>query len=56
MVPYPAVSLVSINLKVLTIIRPETLVRWHGAGFRAATGVGNRPVGGRPPIETDLAY
>ena len=28
-------------LKVLTIIRPETLVRWHRAGFRA-TGVGNR--------------
>ncbi len=21
-------------LQVLTIIRPETLVRWHGAGFR----------------------
>jgi hypothetical protein len=21
-------------LKVLAIIRPETLVRWHGAGFR----------------------
>ena len=28
-------------LKVLTIIRPETLVRWHGPAF-AATGVGNR--------------
>jgi hypothetical protein len=28
-------------LKVLTVIRPETLVRWHRAGF-AATGVGNR--------------
>ena len=28
-------------LKVLTIIRPETLVRWHRAGF-AATGVGSR--------------
>ena len=27
-------------LKVLTIIRPETLVRWHRAGF--ATGVGSR--------------
>ena len=25
-------------LKVLTIIRPETLVRWHRAGFRC-TGV-----------------
>src|SRR5580693_9333803 len=28
-------------LQVLTIIRPETLVRWHRAGF-AATGVGSR--------------
>src|SRR5499427_6602749 len=28
-------------LKALTIIRPETLVRWHRAGF-AATGVGSR--------------
>src|SRR6478609_5775998 len=28
-------------LKVLTIMRPETLVRWHRAAL-AATGVGNR--------------
>ena len=28
-------------LQVLTILRPETLVRWHGPGF-AATGVGSR--------------
>src|SRR6476619_303495 len=28
-------------LQVLTIIRPETLVRWHRAGFRS-TGVGDR--------------
>ena len=28
-------------LKVLAIIQPETLVRWHRAGF-AATGVGSR--------------
>jgi hypothetical protein len=28
-------------LQVLTIVRPETLVRWHRAGF-AAIGVGNR--------------
>src|SRR6478736_9319689 len=30
-------------LQALTIIRPETLVRWHRAGF-AATGVGSRPL------------
>jgi hypothetical protein len=28
-------------LKVLAIIQPETLVRWHRAGF-AATGAGSR--------------
>ena len=31
-------------LQVLTIIRPETLVRWHRAGFRAI-GAGNRIAG-----------
>jgi len=31
-------------LPVLTIIRPETLVRWHRAGFRAI-GVGSRAHG-----------
>src|SRR5262245_6512580 len=28
-------------LKVITVIRPETLVRWHRAAF-VGTGVGNR--------------
>jgi hypothetical protein len=37
-------------LKVLTIIRPETLVRWHKAGWRWKS----RPRGGRPQIETEL--
>jgi hypothetical protein len=32
-------------LNVLTIIRPETLVRWHRAGFRSVTGVGSRARG-----------
>src|ERR1700747_3388699 len=32
-------------LSVLTIIRPETLVRWHRVGF-VATGGGSRPPGG----------
>src|SRR5438876_745016 len=39
-------------LKVLTIIRPETLVRWHRAGFRCYWRWKSRPLGGRPPIET----
>src|SRR6202790_1493615 len=42
------------TLKVLTIIRPETLVRWHRAGFRCYWRWKSRPQGGRPQIETKL--
>src|SRR5258708_25014283 len=41
-------------LKVLTIIRPETLVRWHRAGFRCYWRRKSRPLGGRPQIDTEL--
>src|SRR5260370_3202958 len=41
-------------LKVLTIIRPETLVRWHRAGFRCYWRWKSRPRGGRPQIEREL--
>jgi len=41
-------------LQVLTIIRPETLVRWHRAGFRRYWRWKSCPVGGRPQIETEL--
>ena len=41
-------------LNVLTIIRPETLVRWHRAGFRCYWRWKSRARGGRPLIETDL--
>jgi hypothetical protein len=41
-------------LKVLTIIRPETLVRWHRAGFRCFWRWRSRPRGGRPQIEMEL--
>src|ERR1700694_5467966 len=40
--------------QVLTIIRPETLVRWHRAGFRCYWRWKSRPLGGRPQIETKL--
>src|SRR3981081_4336704 len=40
-------------LKVLTIIRPETLVRWHRAGFRSYWRWKSRSLGGRPQIEAD---
>ena len=41
-------------LTVLTIIRPETLVRWHRAGFRCYWRWKSRSLGGRPQVETDL--
>src|ERR1700693_2890877 len=40
-------------LKVLTIIRPETLVR-HRAGFLSYWRWKSRPQGGRPQIDTEL--
>src|SRR2546426_1984400 len=41
-------------LKAVTIIRPETLVRWHRAGFRCYWRWKSRPLGGRPQIDADL--
>ena len=41
-------------LQVLTIIQPETLVRWHRAGFRCYWRWKSRSRGGRPRIEADL--
>src|SRR5262245_14004072 len=41
-------------LKVTTIVRPETLVRWHRAGFRYYWRWKSRSPGGRPQIETEL--
>src|SRR4030088_594716 len=41
-------------LQVLTIIRPETLVRWHRAGFRRYWRWKSGPPGGRPQIDTAL--
>jgi transposase InsO family protein len=42
------------SLKAITIIRPETLVRWHRAGFRRYWCWKSRSLGGRPQIGTDL--
>src|ERR1700724_4821259 len=41
-------------LEVLTIIQPETLVRWHRAGFRRYWRWKSNPRGGRPRIEMEL--
>jgi hypothetical protein len=41
-------------LNVLTIVRPETVVRWHRAGFRCYWRWKSRPPGGRPQIDAEL--
>jgi hypothetical protein len=41
-------------LSVPSIIRPETLVRWHRAGFRCYWRWKSRSLGGRPQIDTEL--
>src|ERR1700675_985837 len=41
-------------LEALTIIRPETLVRWHRVGFRCYWRWKSLRRGGRPQIETEL--
>jgi hypothetical protein len=41
-------------LKAITLVRPETIVRWHRAGFRRYWRWKSRVRGGRPPIEAEL--
>ena len=41
-------------LKASTIIRPETLVRWHRAGSRRYWRWKSRSLGGRPKIDAEL--
>jgi hypothetical protein len=40
--------------QVLTIVRPETLIRWHRLGFRCYWRWKSRSTGGRPRIESEL--
>jgi hypothetical protein len=41
-------------LKVVTIVQPETLVRWHRAGFHRYWRWKSNARGGRPRIEMEL--
>jgi hypothetical protein len=41
-------------LDALKIIRPETLLRWHRAGFRTCWCWKSRPRGGRPTTAADI--
>src|SRR6202521_2217827 len=39
---------------VLLIVKPETIVRWHRAGFRLYWRWRSRPRGGRPRISEEI--
>ena len=41
-------------VKAMTTIHPETLVRWHRAGFRRYWRWKSRNLGGRPPIDAGV--
>jgi hypothetical protein len=41
-------------LKAMMIVQPETVVRWHRAGFRHYWRWKSRRRGGRPPISAEL--
>ena len=41
-------------LQAMTIVRPETVVRWHRAGFGRYWRWKSRGRGGRPPIQSEL--
>jgi hypothetical protein len=41
-------------LQVLAIVRPETLIRWHRAGFRSYWRWKSCARGGRPQIDVEL--
>ncbi len=41
-------------LSALAIVRPETVIRWHRAGFRLYWRWRSRPCGGRPKVSMDV--
>src|SRR5216684_8396216 len=41
-------------LDAITIVRPETIVRWHRKGFGALWRWKSRPLGGRPRIDKEV--
>ncbi|MGA9033545.1 MAG: hypothetical protein WB402_13600 [Sulfuricaulis sp.] len=41
-------------LQVLAIVQPETVIRWHRAGFRCYWRWKSRSRGGRPQIDPEL--
>src|SRR5258705_11215389 len=43
-------------LEALKIVRPETVIRWHCAGFRAYWRWKSRPRGGRPKTPLEIRH
>jgi hypothetical protein len=41
-------------LSALAVVRPETVIRWHRAGFRRYWRWKSRPQGGRPKTELEV--
>src|SRR5262245_26361185 len=41
-------------LNALNVLQPETVIRWHRAGFRAYWRWKSRPHGGRPKTATNI--
>jgi hypothetical protein len=41
-------------LSALAMVRPETVIRWHRAGFRLYWRWRSRPCGGRPKVPLEL--
>jgi hypothetical protein len=39
---------------VLVIVQPETVIRWHRAGFRLYWRWRSRPRGGRPHVTEEI--
>src|SRR6202795_5203438 len=41
-------------LNAITVVKPETVIRWHRRGFRAYWRWKSRHVGGRPRIDAEM--
>ena len=46
--------LVPSTLNALTLVKPETVVRWHRAGFRSYWRWKSRPRSGRPTVPAEI--
>src|SRR5580704_15592694 len=43
-------------LNAITVVKPETVIRWHRRGFRAYWRWKSRRRGGRPKIDREIRY